>query len=81
MKNKIIDMIIFLISVVSLAISLYLFYNMGIFVDEHNTTPAAVCGGTLGLIADWCRLFLLFALSVLSGIKLFKKNRGVNDKK
>ena len=37
-KNKIINMSIFLLSIISLIISLKLFWNMGIYVDEFNTS-------------------------------------------
>ena len=75
MKRKVLDLIIFLISVICLVISICLFWNMGVFVDEYNTTPTAICGGTFGLLADWGRIFLLFILSILSAVKLFKKKR------
>lgn len=75
MKNKVLDLLLFVICAVCLVISLYLLWNMGIYVDEHNTSLDVVCGGKIGLWLYWGRIFLLFGASVLSGVKLFKKNR------
>lgn len=72
-KSKIPDIIIFILSITSLIISLVLFYNMAIFCDEFNTTPAVVCGGEAELLADWGRLFFLALICLLSFINLFKK--------
>lgn len=66
--------IIFVCSLMALAISLKLFWNMGIYVDEHNTNPAAVCGGTFWNIMNWLRLLLLGVVTVISGIQLLKKS-------
>lgn len=67
----IINFFIFLISGFSLYISLKLFYNMGIYVDEHNTSPDVVCGGIFWLNMDWLCLALLAVVTFFSGIKLF----------
>lgn len=75
MKNKIPEIGIFVISIISLIITCKLFYNMAIFCDEYNTTPSVICGGNLGLALDWIRLFLLAALSIVSGIRLFFKRK------
>lgn len=73
LKSKIPDIIIFVLSLASLIISLILFYNMGIFCDEFNTTPAALCGGEAELLADWGRLFFLALICLLSFINLIRK--------
>lgn len=73
MKKKLPVMIIFISSVLALIISLRLFWNMGIYVDEHGTSPDVVLGGTLNLYLDWLRLLLLAVSSWVSGIKLFRK--------
>lgn len=71
--KKSISLWIFGISTVSLLVSLKLFWNMGIFVDEANTSPAAVCGGTFWLAMDWLRLGLLALLVILSLVQLARK--------
>lgn len=56
MKSKFFNMSIFMLSLICLLISLKLFWNMGIYVDEFNTSPDIVLGGDLWLVADWLRL-------------------------
>ncbi len=73
MKKKTMPVLVFILSVVSLLISLKLFWNMGIFVDEYNLTPAVVNGGEFWLLMDWLRLILLFLAAVISGINIFTK--------
>lgn len=75
MKKKTMSILVFIFSVVSLLISLELFWNMGIFVDEYNLTPAIVNGGEFWLLMDWIRLLLLFLLSFISGINIFGKRK------
>lgn len=74
MKRKIVPIFVFTMSLLSLLISLKLFWNQGIFVDEHNVTPTDVNGGKFWLYMDWLRLLLLFLVSVISGLSIFKKN-------
>ncbi|MBD7984300.1 hypothetical protein H9649_06900 [Sporosarcina sp. Sa2YVA2] len=64
---------LFIISFASLLISLKLFWNFGIFVDEYNLSPAIVNGGDFWLTMDWMRLLLLFVLSMITGFGIFKK--------
>lgn len=73
MKNKWVNTIIFLLSIISLIISLKLFWNMGIYADEYNTTPSIVCGGEFWLYMDWLRLGANALICILSGISLFRK--------
>ncbi len=73
MKNKKINLAIFLLSVLALGISLKLFYNMAIYSDEFNSSPALISGGEFWSIMDWLRLALLVGISILSGVKLLKK--------
>ena len=73
LKSKILDIIIFILSLVSLIISLVLFYNMGVFCDEFNTTPAVICGGEAELLADWGRLFFLALICLVSFINLIRR--------
>ncbi len=73
MKKKALLLVIFICSLGILLISLRLFWNMGVFVDEHNTTPAAVCGGEFWLMMDWLRMLLSGVTVVVSGIMLLRK--------
>jgi len=72
MKRKL-SILIFILSFVSLFISVKLFWNSGIFVDEYNLSPDIVNGGEFWSSMDLIRLLLLFLLCVLSGINIFKK--------
>ena len=71
MNNKLINSIVFVLSVICLIITALSFYNMGILVEEFNTSPDVVYGGTLWLYLNWGKLALLVVISVLSGINLF----------
>ena len=51
---------------VCLWIDCHLFYNLGIFVDEFNTSPSVVYGGDLWLYGEWLILFALAVLLVIS---------------
>lgn len=72
MKRKL-SILIFVLSFVSLLISVKLFWNLGIFVDEYNLSPDIVNGGEFWSSMDLVRLLLLFLLCILSGINIFKK--------
>ena len=73
MKRKVVNIGILILSIVCLVISMKLFWNMGVFVDEFNTSPAVVAGGELWLYMDWLRLGFTALLCILAGINLFQK--------
>lgn len=73
MKGKSVNLIIFIVSALALGISLKLFWNMGIYVDEYNTSPSVVCGGEFWLYMDWLRLALLAVIAIASGAKVLRK--------
>lgn len=68
--KKALTWIILALCALSLLISVGLFFNMGVFVDEANCSPADVCGGFGWLLADWVRLALLAAACLLGVIGL-----------
>ena len=70
-KNKMINIVVFILSIICFFISMKLFFNMMIFADEYNTSPDIVCGGELWLYLNWIKLGLLFTISFILGIKLF----------
>ncbi|MDE7339557.1 MAG: hypothetical protein K2N80_03205 [Lachnospiraceae bacterium] len=67
--------LIFLGSLLIFSISANLFYQMGIYVDEYNTTPSVVYGGDFWLMASWFRLALSGIMTVISGIALFRAGK------
>ena len=72
-NEKKLSILIFVLGFVSLLISVKLFWNLGIFVDEYNLSPDIVNGGEFWSSMDLVRLLLLFLLCILSGINIFKK--------
>lgn len=71
-KWKLLQIMIFLLSFFSLLISLKLFWNLGVFVDEYGLSPDIVNGGDFWLSMDWLRLLLLLLLCIVSGMSVFK---------
>lgn len=74
MNKKILKISIFILSFVSLIISLKLFWNMGVYVDEYNTTPSIIYGGKFWNLMDWIRLVSNLLICILSLINVFRKN-------
>lgn len=74
--KKVTVFLIFINSLVIFIISAYLSYQMGIYVDEYNTTPSVVYGGDFWLMADWLRLALSGLMAAVSGLALFRVGKG-----
>lgn len=64
---------IFILSFTALIISLKLFWNTAIYVDEYGADPVAVYGGEFWLYMAWLRLPLLAIVTIISGFKLFSR--------
>lgn len=75
MKQKRLIQILIVISLIVLVISTKLFWNMGIYVDEYNSTPSLITGGDFWLLMDWLRLVLLGIVPIL----LFIIERKTNE--
>lgn len=73
MKRNLLSFTIFLLSTFCLFVSVNLFWNLGIYVDEYNTSPDVVLGGDMWLTMEWLKLLFLFLIVMLSGISLFRK--------
>lgn len=73
--KKIISILLVIISIASLFISIKLFWNTAIFVDEYNLTPSIVNGGQFWSSMDWIRLLLLAIMSILCIINLYLNKR------
>lgn len=72
MGSRRLSITVFGLSIISLLISLKLFWNSAIFVDEYNVSPDIVHGGDFWLLMDWLRLLLLLLLSIVSGMSILK---------
>lgn len=75
MKGKISAVIVFIFSLITLLVSMKLFWNMAIFVDEFNTSPSVVLGGDFWLYMEWLKLGLLLVICILSGFQLIRVYR------
>ena len=53
MKNKILKGSIFILSSICFLITIKLVFNMGVYVDEFNTSPDVVVGGEFWLNMYW----------------------------
>ncbi|MGL4971627.1 MAG: hypothetical protein ACRC6H_00640 [Culicoidibacterales bacterium] len=73
MRLKFFSIPLFCLSLAALIVAGGTFYNLGIFVDEFNTTPAVVLGGDLWLLLTWAQLGFLALTTILSGCLIFKK--------
>lgn len=68
MKIKVVSGINIVLQSVCLLISLKLFWNTAIFVDEYNLSPDIVLGEMGWLVMSWTVLGLLGAIIILTGI-------------
>jgi len=76
LQNKIIDAVIFGLSLISFLISLVLLVNLGIYADNYGSSPVLVAGGWFWLYTDWIRLGVLFLICLITGLRLIsKKNK------
>lgn len=75
MKRRVLFGIIFILSSISLIISLSLFWNLGIYVDEYNTSLNIVYGSEFWLYMAWLRLLVLGIIALVSGIGIFVKGK------
>lgn len=82
--NKNLKRMIFLLSLLSLIVSLILFYNTGVYLDESGAHAEDLHGGKWGLNLAWIRLLILFVLTLVSGIALHNddyKESSINPNK
>ena len=75
LEKRGVDIAIFVLSLISLVISLRLFWSMAEYVDVYNANLFLITGGPFWNIMDWLRLGLLLVLCVISGFKLIKRSK------
>lgn len=73
LKKNLISVVILVLSVVTLYISMRLFWNMGVFVDENNTSPGKVYGGNFWLAMEWLQFLLLAIIAMLAAVNIFSR--------
>jgi multisubunit Na+/H+ antiporter MnhB subunit len=67
--------VIFILSLISLFISVITFWNTAIYVDDFGASPTAIYGGDFWLNMAWLHLGLLLVVCVISGIKVFNRSK------
>lgn len=90
MKNKWINISIFILSLICLIISLKIFWNIGIYVDNFNTSPDVVLGGIIMFInilkaeklklhnsSIWLAFFIIPCISAFMGTFNYSNNTEV----
>ena len=70
MKKNNLNGILFLLSLTATIISLALFYNAGIYLDESNANLDHITGGSFFTYMLWLKQFLLIAITMLLGSRL-----------
>ena len=70
---KLSRIVLFAVTFLTFIISVKLFWNMGVYVDEAGTSPDKVCGGDFWLYMDWLRLLLLLAISAITFKNIIEK--------
>lgn len=76
MRKKIIPVSILILSLINFLISIKIFKQIGICLDEYNLSPQNVYGSNFLLIADWLRLLFLLILIILSIYNIYLAGKG-----
>jgi len=79
LEKRGLNIALFVLSLLIFVISLKLFWNMGVYADEHGSSPVLVSGGWFWLSMDWLRQGLLFVLCVVLGLSLVKRSKGERE--
>ncbi|AUN13528.1 Uncharacterised protein [[Clostridium] sordellii] len=78
MSTKLINIIIFILSLVALIISANIFINISIFSNETKTSLPIIYGSTFWFYMNWARLGFLSVICVLTGVNIFNKMQNSN---
>lgn len=66
MKSRVVLGVNFILCIVCLFISMKLFWNTGVFVDEYNLSPDIVLGGSVWMLMNWIQIGLIAIISMLT---------------
>lgn len=75
MKKRLVDILVFSLSLIALIISFVLLRMFGAYEIEYGNGALIVDGGWSMIIMNIVRIIVLLVLSILSGISLWKKPR------
>lgn len=70
MIKKLPSIFTLIFSIICLLIFMKLTWNLGIYVDEHNCSPADVFGGETNVVLYWLQMVFFVLISILSVINL-----------
>lgn len=71
--SKLSRVMLFTASFLTFLISVKLFWNMGVYVDDAGTSPDKVCGGEFWLCMDWLRLLFLLVISAITFKNIYER--------
>ncbi|MCH4890705.1 DUF2975 domain-containing protein [Acidaminobacter sp. JC074] len=77
MKNNKLRGILFIISLIATWISLSLFYNGAIYLDESGAGMNQITGGEFWTYMSWLKQILLILLTTILGFKLFSTSQSL----
>lgn len=75
MNRKIGDVLIFICSFIALSISYILLRKFGAYEISYGYGTVVIDGGWFLIVSNIIRVIVLFILSVISGIRLFRKKK------
>jgi len=75
LEKRGVNIVIFVLCLISLVISLGIFWNISEYADVHGSSPVLITGGSFWNGMDWFRLGILFVLCLISGFKLIKRSK------
>ena len=74
MNNKVLDLLIFILGIVCLVIMIAIFWNISIFIDEHNLSMSSVLGNYFFQYLYWIMGILTLCICGISIINFKKRN-------
>jgi hypothetical protein len=69
------DYAIFCLLLTVSIVSVRLHLNLGVYASDYGSSPIQVSGGEFWLNMQWLRLGILLILCILSGVKLFRREK------
>ena len=74
-SKKTVDIVIFVLSLISLIISVAQFRRIMMLVSDHNIPITLIYGNEWGGLVSISELVVLFLLSLITGLRLIKRSK------